>query len=139
VQEKRPESARRVQIGTSDVIRILALVTATFIVVRLIWVAHPVIFVLFLGVLFALPLSSAADYLEKRGVSRGLSVGGILLLFCGLLIGGGIGLAPILRTQSTELKEQLPEAMDKIDAWLGIHANGLASFVLAPGDGADSV
>lgn len=106
---------------------------------RLIWVAHPVLFVLFLGVLFALPLSSAADYLEKRGVSRALSVGGILLLFCGLLIGGGVGLAPILRTQSTELKEQLPEALDKIDAWLGIHANGLGRFLLAPGEEADSL
>jgi predicted PurR-regulated permease PerM len=48
-------------------------------------------------------------------------------------------MAPILRQQSAELKQQLPEAMDKIDAWLGIHANGLGAFLLTPGDETDSI
>jgi predicted PurR-regulated permease PerM len=135
----RVPAPRKVVISTGDVVRILALITAAYLVVRLVWVAHPVFFVLFLGVLFGLPLSSAADRLEKRGIRRGISVALILVVFCGLLTGGGIFMAPILRSQSTELKQRLPEAMDKFDAWIGLHANGLASLLLTPGEVTDSV
>jgi predicted PurR-regulated permease PerM len=130
---------RKIVISTGDVVRILALATAAFVVLRIVWVAHPVFFVLFLGVLFGLPLSSAADRLEKRGIRRGISVALILAIFCGLLTAGGIFMAPILRSQSAELKERLPEALDKFDAWLGVHANGFAALVLTPGEATDSV
>lgn len=130
--------AKKITISTRDVVRILALATAAFLLLRLIWAAHPVFFLLFLGVLFGLPLSSAADRLEKRGIRRGISVALILVVFIGLLTGGGIFMAPILRSQSTELKQRLPEAMDKFDAWLGVHANGLAALLLSPGEATDS-
>ncbi len=130
---------RKVSISTGDVIRILALTTAAFLVLRVVWVAHPVFFLLFLGVLFGLPLSSAADRFEKRGIRRGITVSAILVLFIGLLTAGGIFMAPILRSQSTELKERMPEAMDKIDAWLGVHGNGLAALLLTPGVATDSL
>ena len=130
---------RKVVISTSDVIRILALTVAAFVVVRLVWFGHPVFMLLFLGVLFGLPLSSAADRFEKRGIRRGISVTAMVLAFCGLLTAGGIFMAPILRTQSMELKQRLPEAMDKIDAWLGIHANGLSALLTSPSEAADSV
>jgi len=120
-------------------VRILALATSAFLLIRLVWIAHPLLFLFFLGVLFALPVASAADSLEKRGVSRALGVSIVLTVFCGLLVGGGIFMAPILRSQSIELKERLPEAMDKIDAWLGIHANGFASLFVTSEDIADSV
>ena len=125
-------------ISTSDVMRILALTTAAFLVLRLVWVAHPVFFLLFLGVLFGLPLSSAADRMEKRGIRRGISVAVILVTFCGLLTAGGVFMAPILRAQSIELKIRLPEAMDKIDAWLGFHADGLAALFRSSSESADS-
>ena len=130
---------RRIQIATADVIRILALVTAAFLVVRLVSLAHPVLFVIFLGVLFGLPISSGADRMERRGVRRWLSVSLILVVFCGLMFGSGVMMAPILRSQSAELKEQLPEAVDKIDAWLGIHANGLTALLVNPIEATDSI
>ena len=129
---------RKVVVSSGDVVRILALTTAAYLVVRLVWVAHPVFFLLFLGVLFGLPLSSAADRLETRGIRRGISVALILVVFCGLLTGGGIFMAPILRSQSTELKQRMPEAMEKFDAWLGIHANGLSALFLTPAGATDS-
>jgi hypothetical protein len=45
------------------------------------------------------------------------------------LTAGGVGMAPILRAQSRELQERLPEAMDKIDAWLGHRANGVLGIL----------
>ena len=143
VSEDQPESGgappRKIVIGTGDVVRILALTAAAFLVLRVVWVAHPVFFLLFLGVLFGLPLSSAADRFEKRGIRRGMSVAVILVVFVGLLTAGGIFMAPILRTQSTELKQRMPEALDKFDAWLGVHANGLAALLLTPGSATDSI
>jgi predicted PurR-regulated permease PerM len=38
-------------------------------------------------------------------------------------------MAPILRSQSTELQQRLPEALDKIDAWLGHRANGVLGIL----------
>ena len=117
------------RIPTRDIVRILSLIFGFYVAVRLLWIAHPVIFLFFLGVLFALPISQGADWLQKRRVPRGLGVAIILTVFLGLLIGGGIGMAPILRSQSKELQDRLPEALDKIDAWLGHRANGVLGIL----------
>ncbi len=120
-----------IRIPTRDVVRILALIFGFYIAVRLLWVAHAVIFLIFLGVLFGLPLAQGADWFEKRRVPRGLGVAIILTLFLGLLTAGTIRMAPILRTQSRELQQRMPEALDKIDAWLGHRANGTLGMLFA--------
>lgn len=127
------------RLPTRDVVRVLALIFAFYITVRLLWIGHPVIFLFFLGVLFGLPLAQGADWLAKRRVPRGLGVAVILTLFLGLLIGGGIGIAPILRAQSTELQQRLPEALDKIDAWLGHRSNGVLGLLFNEESSPDSV
>lgn len=127
-----------IRLPTRDVVRVLALIFGFYIAVRLLWVAHPVIFLFFLGVLFGLPLSQGADFFEKRRIPRGISVAVILTLFLGLLIGGGAGMSPILRAQSRELQERLPEAMDKIDAWLGHRANGVLGILFNEESTADT-
>jgi predicted PurR-regulated permease PerM len=118
-----------IRLPTREVVRLLALVFGFYVAVRLLWIAHPVIFLFFLGVLFGLPIAQGADWLEKRRIPRGIGVAVILTVFLGLLIGGGIGMAPILRAQSKELQQRLPEAMDKIDAWLGHRANGVLGIL----------
>src|SRR3954469_5987526 len=128
-----------IRLPTRDVIRVLALIFGFYIAIRLLWIAHPVIFLFFLGVLFGLPLSQGADWLQKRRVPRALGVAVILTLFLGLLIGGGAAMAPILRTQSKELQQRLPEAMDKIDAWLGHRANGVLGILFNEESPADTV
>lgn len=127
-----------IHIPTREVVRILALIFGFYAAVRLIWIAHPVIFLFFLGVLFGLPLAQGADWLEKRRVPRALSVAVILTVFLGLLIGGGAAMAPILRAQSKELQERLPEAMDKIDAWLGHRSNGVLGILFNEESATDS-
>jgi predicted PurR-regulated permease PerM len=123
------DSRQPIRLPTRDVMRILGLIFAFYITVRLVWIAHPVVFLFFLGVLFGLPLAQGADLLQKRGIPRGLGVALILALFLGLLTAGGVGMAPILRAQSRELQERLPEALDKIDAWLGHRANGVLGIL----------
>jgi predicted PurR-regulated permease PerM len=118
-----------IRIPTRDVVRILALIFGFYVAVRLLWIAHPVIFLFFLGVLFGLPIAQGADWLAQRRIPRGIGVAIILSVFLGLLIGGGVGMAPILRAQSKELQQRLPEALDKIDAWLGHRANGVLGIL----------
>src|SRR3954462_1372362 len=102
------ESRPTIRIPTRDVVRVLAIIFGFYIAVRLLWIAHPVVFLFFLGVLFGLPLAQGADWLEKRRIPRGLGVAVILTAFLGLLTAGGVWMAPILRTQSRQLQEQLP-------------------------------
>jgi predicted PurR-regulated permease PerM len=128
-----------VRLQTRDIIRVLALIFGFYILLRLLWIAHPVIFLFFLGVLFGLPLAQGADWLEKRKVPRALGVAVILTLFLGLLTGAGVWMSPLLRTQSHELQERLPEAMDKIDAWLGHRANGVLGILFNEESTTDSV
>ena len=123
------DSRQSIRLPTRDVVRVLALIFAFYVTVRLLWIAHPVVFLFFLGVLFGLPLAQGADLLKKRGIPRGIGVAVILTLFLGLLTAGGVGMAPILRAQSKELQERLPEATDKIDAWLGHRANGVLGIL----------
>jgi predicted PurR-regulated permease PerM len=133
-------NARRpVTPSTRDVVRVLAIIFGFYISLRLLWVAHPVVFLFFLGVLFALPIAQGADWFEARRIPRGVGVTIILTVFLGLLIGGGVGMAPILRSQSQELQQRLPEAMDKIDAWLGHRANGVLGILFNESSSTDSV
>src|SRR5438270_9209695 len=98
-----PRDPLRLQ--TRDIVRVLALIFGFYVLLRLLWIAHPVVFLFFLGVLFGLPLAQGADWLEKRNLPRWLGVTIILTVFLGLLIGGGASMAPILRTQSRELQQ----------------------------------
>ena len=123
------DTREALRLPTRDVVRVLALIFGFYVAVRLLWIAHPIVFLFFLGVLFGLPLAQGADWFEKRRVPRSLGVVVILTLFLGLLTVGAVGLAPILRAQSRELQQRLPEAMDKIDAWLGHRANGVLGIM----------
>jgi len=123
------ERRNPMSLKTRDIVRILSLIFGFYILVRLLWVAHPVIFLFFLGILFGLPLAQGADWLEKRRIPRPLGVAVILIAFLGLLTGGGLWMSPVLRMQSRELEQRLPEAMDKIDAWLGHRAGGVLGML----------
>src|SRR5438105_6789213 len=124
---------------TRDIVRVLALIFGFYVLLRLLWIAHPIVFLFFLGVLFGLPIAQGADWLQKRRIPRALGVAIILTAFLGLLTGGGVWMAPILRAQSRELQVRLPEAMDKIDAWLGHRANGVLGILFNQEGSADSV
>src|SRR6202163_3807632 len=133
------DSRQLIRLPTRDVVRVLALIFAFYITVRLLWIAHPVVFLFFLGVLFGLPLAQGADLLKKRGIPRGIGVAVILALFLGLLTAGAVGMAPILRAQSKELQDRLPEALDKIDAWLGHRANGVLGILFNEESSSDTL
>ena len=126
------------RLPTRDIVRVLSIIFGFYILIRLVWVAHPVLFLFFLGVLFGLPLAQGADWLEKRRIPRAVGVAIILTAFLGVLVGAGAWMAPILRAQSRELQVRLPEATDKFDAWLGHRAGGVLGLLFNEESAPDS-
>jgi predicted PurR-regulated permease PerM len=87
---------------------IFALLVASYLVYQI----AVVVLVLLLTMLFSVIISAPVDYLEHRGVSRGL---GTLAVFGGLLLGIGIAviaLAPPIADQASQLWQTFPELLE---------------------------
>ncbi len=118
-----------------DILRAAALVVGFCLVLALLWVAHDLIFVTFLGVLFGLAVASGADFLERFRIPRGVGAVLVVLAFLGALFGLGAWAAPTLRAQSRELQASLPQALDRIEGWVDAHRDGFLGQLIpaAPG------
>jgi predicted PurR-regulated permease PerM len=87
---------------------IFALLVASYLVYQI----AVVVLVLLLTMLFSVIISAPVDYLEHRGVSRGL---GTLAVFGGLVLGigvVGVALAPTIADQASQLWETFPELLE---------------------------
>ena len=120
-----------------DVVRAAALVMALYLMLKLLWFAHQLVLVVFLGVLFGLAVTAGVDRLQRLRVPRGVGAPLIVFGFLGLLVGFGAWTAPTLRSQSKELRTKLPEAFDKFEGWVDRKQNGFLGVVM--GAGGDSV
>ncbi len=115
-----------------DVLRAAALVMGLYLLLRLLWVAQDLMFITFLGVLFGLAVARGADFLERFRVPRGLGSVLIVAAFLGVIVGLGAWAAPTLRAQSSELRTQLPQALDRVEGWLSSHRDGFLGQLLPP-------
>ena len=113
-----------------DIVRTAALVLAMYLILRLIWFANALFLTLFLGVLFGIAVSAGVDRLQRLRVPRGIGAAMIVVAFFGLLGGMGAWLAPTLRAQGTELKQKLPEAVDRVEAWVNKRESGVLGIFL---------
>lgn len=123
---------RRRSVGwqSKDVLRTAALIVAIYLVLRMLWVAHELFFVVFLGALFGLAVASAVDRLERFRIPRGVAAAMVVIGFLGVLAGFGAWMAPTLKQQSRELRAKLPEAVDKVELWINTHQSGLVGLIL---------
>ena len=108
-----------------DVLRAAALVMGLYLALRLLWVAYPLLFVGFLGVLFGLAVARGTDWLERFRIPRSVGSTLIVLGFVGVLAGIGTWIAPTLREQTRELRTTLPQAINRVEDWLNRRAGGL--------------
>ena len=126
---------RRRSVGwqSKDVLRAAALIVGFYLILRLLWVAHELFFVVFLGVLFGLAVASAVDRLERFRIPRGVGAAMVVVGFLGILVGFGAWMAPTLKNQSRELRSKLPQAVDKAETWINTHQSGLLGLMLGNG------
>ena len=127
----RPRRPRAPGFRSADVLRTAALVIGIYFLAQLIRFAHPLFLTAFLGILFGLAVSTGVDLLSRWRLPRGLSAALIVVTFFGLLAGFGAWMAPTLHRQGIELKRQLPDAIDRVEAWINARRGGVLGLVLS--------
>jgi predicted PurR-regulated permease PerM len=121
---------RQVGWRSRDVVRAAGLVLAMYLALRLLWFANALFLVCFHGVLFAIAVSAGADRLERLRIPRGVGAALIVVAFFALLAGFGAWLAPTIRAQGAELRERLPEAIDRVEEWINKRQSGVFGIFL---------
>jgi len=124
---------RQVGWRSRDVVRAAGLVLAMYLALKLLWFANALFLVTFLGVLFAIAISAGVDRLERLRIPRGAGAALIILSFFAVLIGFGAWLAPTLREQGAELRQKLPEAVDRAEQWMNRRQTGFFGILLGGG------
>lgn len=134
----RERRERAIGWRSRDILRAAFLLAAVYLLFRLVWVAHSLLFVAFLGVLFGLALSGGVDWLKRRGVPR--AIGAVLIVagFFGLLATLGFLLAPTLRAQTEQMSTELPAAIDRLEGWLEGQQGGVVGMIIGAEDGTEA-
>ena len=127
-------NGRKIGWRSRDVVRAAALVFAMYLGLRLLWFANALFLVVFLGVLFSIAVSAGVDRLERLRIRRGIGAALIVLSFFALLGGFGAWLAPTLRSQGAELRQKLPEAVDRVQQWVNKRQSGMFGVLLGGAD-----
>jgi predicted PurR-regulated permease PerM len=104
------------------------------IILKLLWVANQIVIVAFLGTLFGIAVATGVDRLERFRVPRGIGAAFIVVTFLMILYTLGSFVAPTIAQQGHELRQRLPDAVERAEKWLNQRNPTLMSSLL----GADS-
>lgn len=100
----------------------------------LLWQTRTLVLTVFLGVLFALAVSSGVDRLQRWRIPRGVAAPVIVFAFVGLVAAFGSWIGPTVREQTTELRTKLPEALGKLEEWVQSRGGGVIATVIGLGE-----
>ena len=117
-----------------DILRAAAIVAAVYVALQLLWVGRSVFLLGFFGVLLGIVLAAGVDRLERFRIPRGVGAVLIVLLFFGALTGIGFFAAPQISSQIGEVKQQLPQAIDRVEQWIQRRGGGVAQIIGAAAD-----
>jgi predicted PurR-regulated permease PerM len=104
-------------------LRVAVLIFGMYLVAMLLWFANALVFVTFLGILFGLAVSAGVDLLQRYRVPRGIGAVSLVLGFFLILVGAASTNMPTIRQQSAELRQKVPESLDRLEQWL--HKRGI--------------
>ena len=114
---------------SKDVARAVALAMGIYLALQLLWFAHQLVLVAFLGVLFGLAVEAGVDRLERFRIPRGVGAALVVVTFFALLTGVGAWITPTVRRQSAELRDKIPQAVDRVEEWLKRRQSGFFGIV----------
>jgi predicted PurR-regulated permease PerM len=126
----RVKHHRTVGWRSRDIVRTAALVLAMYLVIRLIWFANALFLTVFLGALFGIAVSAGVDRLQRLRIPRGIGAALIVIAFFGALTALGAWVTPTLRSQGAELRQKLPEAVNRVESWVHKRQNGVLGIFL---------
>jgi predicted PurR-regulated permease PerM len=113
-----------------DAVRTAAAIVGLAVALLLLWRTRTLVLTIFLGVLFALAVSSGVDRLQRWKVPRGIAAPLIVFAFVGLVAGFGSWIGPTVREQTTELRTRLPEALEKLEKWVHSRGGGVIATII---------
>ena len=116
---------------TRDILRASAIVAGVYVALQLLWFGRTVFLLGFFGVLLGITLSAGVDRLQRHRVPRGVGAVGIVLLVLGGLTSLGLLTAPQISRQLGELRDQLPQAIDRVERWVQQRGGGIADIIQA--------
>jgi predicted PurR-regulated permease PerM len=114
---------------TRDILRAATIVAAVYVALQLLWVGRSVFLIGFFGVLLGIVLTAGVDRLQRFRVPRGVGAVLIVLLVLGALTGLGLLVAPQIGRQFGELRQQLPQAIERVEGWMQQRAGGVATLI----------
>ncbi|HEV7839801.1 MAG TPA: AI-2E family transporter [Gemmatimonadaceae bacterium] len=117
-----------------DALRTAVAIVALAVALLLFWRTRTLLLTVFLGVLFALAVSSGVDRLQRWKVPRGIAAPLIVFAFVGLVAAFGSWIGPTVRQQTTELRTKLPEALEKLEDWVQSRGGGVIATVIGFGE-----
>lgn len=100
---------------TQDVFRIAAVVLGMYVAGKVLLLAHNLMFVVFLGILFGVAVSAGAARLQRLRIPRPLGSGLIITVIIAAFFGFGAWVGPTVKDQYNELRAQIPVAIEKLD------------------------
>jgi predicted PurR-regulated permease PerM len=116
---------------TRDILRAAALVAGVYVALRLLWVGRSVFLIGFFGVLLGIVLSAGVDRLQRFRIPRAVAAVLIVLLGLGALTGLGLLVAPQIGGELKDLREQLPQAIERVERWVQQRTGGVAEILQA--------
>ena len=137
MQEYKASNAVSIEVGRSLVIKHPLLLALG--VIALVWaartfdVACDILLLGFFSIVLATFFTFPMQLFTRLNIPRGLSVILTLLLLCGVVTGVGFATAPLVSEQASQIRDQLPRALDSIQHWLRHTAQGRALGQIASG------
>ena len=133
-KRKRHDRPASLSWRSADILRAASIVAGLVIILQLLWVANEIVIVVFLGTLFGIAVAAGVDKLARFRVPRGVGAAFVIITFLMLMYTIGSIVAPTIADQGRELKQRLPDAVERVETWLNQRNPALMSSLL----GADS-
>src|SRR5258705_1207815 len=117
-----------------DALRNAAAIIGLAVALVLLWRTRTLVLTIFLGILFALAVSSGVDRLQRWRIPHGIAAPLIVFAFVGLVGAFGSWIGPTVREQTTELRTRLPEALEKLEKWVHSRGGGVIATIIGLGE-----
>ncbi len=115
---------------SADILRAASIVAGLLIILKLLWVANEIVIFAFLGTLFGIAVAAGVDRLARYKVPRGLGAAAVVITFLMILYTLGSFVAPTIAEQGHELRQRLPDAIERVEGWLNKRNPALMSSLL---------
>src|SRR5665213_3164664 len=125
-----PSAGKVARWRSADILRAAAIVAALYVILKLLWFANEIVIVAFLGTLFGVAVAAGVDRLERFRISRGFGAAFVVITFLMVVYALGSFVAPTITEQGHELKQRLPDAVERFEGWLNQRNPALVSSLL---------